>query len=129
MGRIHLSPLVGEVMNCIESHRDDRDGLVKCLEEVSDRERRLLLGFYTALLMKSYGLDKDGNGPFIQVGPIGGVLTMCIGCHNDACRSFIEDIAMFAEGLPDVVAAVITRDGDKLCVETITWSRVRRELL
>jgi len=63
--RIHLSPLVGEVLNCIESHRDDRDGLVKCLEEVSDRERMLLLGFYTALLMKSYGLDKDGNDPAV----------------------------------------------------------------
>jgi len=131
MGRLHLSPIVKEVFECLESNRDDREGLIKCIREVCDKERRLLLGFYTALLMKSYGLDRDGeeNGPFIQVGPIDGVFTMCIGCLKDECRSFIEDIAEFVEGFPGVVAAVVTCDGSKLCVETITWDRVRRELL
>ena len=125
MVRLYLSPLVREVIVCLDSR--DRKKVVDCLARVCDMERRMVLGFYTALLMKSYGFEEDG--PFIQVGPIGGVFTMCIGCFKEECRSFIEDIAEYVEGLPGVVAAVMTSDGDKLCVETITWSEVRRVLL
>jgi len=108
MVRLYLSPLVREVIVCLDSR--DRKKVVDCLARVCDMERRMVLGFYTALLMKSYGLDRTGeeDGSFIQVGPIGGE---------------------YVEGLPGVVAAVMTSDGDKLCVETITWSEVRRVLL
>ena len=129
MDRLYLSPLVREVIVCLDSR--DRKRVVECLARVSDMERRMVLGFYTALLMKSYGLDKAGeeDGSFIQVGPIGGVFTMCIGCFKEECKFFIEDIAEYVESLPGVVAAIVTSDGDKLCVETITWDEVRRILL
>ena len=131
MARLYLTPIVSEVFICFEKYKDDKKGFADCIRDVCDKERRVLLGAYMAILMKNYGLDKAGEeyGPLIQVGPIGGVFMMCIGCLDDKCRDFLEDIAEYVEGFPEVVATLITRDKDKLCVETLTWDRVRKVLM
>ena len=126
MARLHLSPIVKEVVGCLRG--GDWKGVLECLEKVSDMERRLVLGLYAALLMKSYGIDRDG-GHITWVGPVGGVFMMCVGCSGDRCRSFVEDIAEYVESLPGVVAAAVLFRRDELCVETITWDRVRRSLM
>ena len=128
---LYLSPIVGEVLKCIRGGSNPEE-VAECISDVADMEWRELLGCYVGLLMKMYGIDRCGEdcGPYIQVGPVRGVVVLCIGCPDrEECRSFIEDIAEWVEGLPRVVASLIEYDGGKVCVKSILWDEVRREVM
>lgn len=127
MARLHLSPIVKEVVECLRS--GDRERVLECLERASDAERRMVLMLFAALLMKSYGIDSI-DAHITWAGPVGGVFMMCVGCPgDDRCTSFAEDIAEYVESLPGVAAALVLRRSDELCVETLTWDRVRRSIM